>query len=696
MSNKIQMAKSKIKIIIFLILSITLLCSYPSYAIMRDTVMRDAYVFSTASWTCIAGNANTTYNYFTVGGQYTGIPYNWGGYESVSSAFYKLSIGRIAGDSKIFGAVSSSFAGVDCSGYVSTCWRSGRYTTSTLENICKKYPITWTDLIRGDVTNKAGSHVRLFDCYTTGTNQIMFYEATAGVKPCRVVYRVLSKDTTYKPLRYDKIEDGPLPVAGFYGTPVNGAAPLSVNFYDTSSGTPTGWGWTFGDGSSATVQNPAHLYLNPGNYTVTLIARNAYGVSTVTRTNYIVVGIKPTASFYGTPTAGPAPLLVQFYDTSTNAPTSWYWTFGDGSTSAVMNPSQLYTTPGNYPVTLIASNQYGSSTAVKPNYIMVATPPVLELNRYGEFTVSSDTIHWYFEVYGDGTGAGMLMVDTTAGYIVIEQIPGQKGKLTQVFSVPSTGWYTAKTKVWTTIGTPNQQQKVYLYLQELDSNTTVVATGNQVIQPGSGYFGGAGNQKEMQISFYTQSTLMGVQLVAINPSSSGVAGGLYADYVWVTPGAPQPTAIIFSDSFDSGTAGWLFQPYGDAASAGTWLNEYSNLILTQAGGQKGKASKLFNLTTTAKPVSASVWVYSDVSALNKSQKIYLYLYDYTTGYTAIIDSGNAILQPGKWWTPDTTWRQLQFIFTPSSLYNALQLVGINPEGNDWAGLYFDALEVKQD
>ncbi len=37
------------------------------------------------------------------------------------------------------------------------------------------------------------------------------------------------------------------PAAAFSGTPVSGAAPLTVSFTDTSAGDPTGWAWFFGD-----------------------------------------------------------------------------------------------------------------------------------------------------------------------------------------------------------------------------------------------------------------------------------------------------------------------------------------------------------------------------------------------------------------------------------------------------------------
>jgi len=40
------------------------------------------------------------------------------------------------------------------------------------------------------------------------------------------------------------------------------------NITDTSRHSLVGWGWNFGDGGSATVENPSHSYLSNGNYTV--------------------------------------------------------------------------------------------------------------------------------------------------------------------------------------------------------------------------------------------------------------------------------------------------------------------------------------------------------------------------------------------------------------------------------------------
>ncbi|MFV1981667.1 MAG: PKD domain-containing protein, partial [Rhodothermia bacterium] len=79
------------------------------------------------------------------------------------------------------------------------------------------------------------------------------------------------------------------PVAAFSGTPTSGEAALNVSFNDQSSGAPTSWNWTFGDGGTSTDQNPTRTYTAAGNYTVSLTASNGQGSDDEIKTNYITV-----------------------------------------------------------------------------------------------------------------------------------------------------------------------------------------------------------------------------------------------------------------------------------------------------------------------------------------------------------------------------------------------------------------------
>jgi tripartite motif-containing protein 71 len=167
-----------------------------------------------------------------------------------------------------------------------------------------------------------------------------------------------------------------LPVANFTSNVTKGYAPLSVQFTDKSTGSPTSWSWKFGDGSTSTAQNPTHKYSKTGKYTVSLTVKNAAGSNTTTKTNYITVIAKPVAEFSATPTSGKIPLTVKFTDKSTGTPTKWKWTFGDGNTSTKQNPTYKYSKAGKYTVTLTVTNAAGSNTVTKTNYITVVAKPV--------------------------------------------------------------------------------------------------------------------------------------------------------------------------------------------------------------------------------------------------------------------------------------------------------------------------------
>ena len=94
-------------------------------------------------------------------------------------------------------------------------------------------------------------------------------------------------------------------IASFLPDVTDGAAPLAVQFTDTSAGSPTAWQWNFGDGSAnVTLQNPAYTFPTPGAYTVMLTVSD--GVQSSTATSQINVEAGATAVPL-TDTATPAP-----------------------------------------------------------------------------------------------------------------------------------------------------------------------------------------------------------------------------------------------------------------------------------------------------------------------------------------------------------------------------------------------------
>ncbi|HZC32477.1 MAG TPA: PKD domain-containing protein, partial [Candidatus Bathyarchaeia archaeon] len=85
----------------------------------------------------------------------------------------------------------------------------------------------------------------------------------------------------------------------------------------------------------------------------------------------------PAASFTSAPSSPLTGVAVTFTDTSTNAPNAWSWSFGDGATSTLQNPSHTWATAGTYTVSLTATNGYGSSSPATAQVVVTndTTPP---------------------------------------------------------------------------------------------------------------------------------------------------------------------------------------------------------------------------------------------------------------------------------------------------------------------------------
>jgi PKD repeat protein len=79
------------------------------------------------------------------------------------------------------------------------------------------------------------------------------------------------------------------PQAAFAADPTSGWEPLTVQFTDQSTHSPTAWDWNFGDGTSSSVQHPLHTYQTAGRYLVSLTAANAAGSHTAVSADYIMV-----------------------------------------------------------------------------------------------------------------------------------------------------------------------------------------------------------------------------------------------------------------------------------------------------------------------------------------------------------------------------------------------------------------------
>ncbi|NPA67404.1 MAG: PKD domain-containing protein [Chlorobi bacterium] len=156
-----------------------------------------------------------------------------------------------------------------------------------------------------------------------------------------------------------------------------GCSPFTVQFTRTTPGTT--YLWDFGDGETATQNEPEHTFvntsLNPIDYIVT-----AYSVSPNncldTAQKTITVYPRPLLDFTATPPVAYYPdSEIDIINYSPSGYTNYYWDFGDGNTSLLEQPgSHTYNDCGNYEISLSADNTWCSDT-IRKNITITAMQP---------------------------------------------------------------------------------------------------------------------------------------------------------------------------------------------------------------------------------------------------------------------------------------------------------------------------------
>lgn len=225
----------------------------------------------------------------------------------------------------------------------------------------------------------------------------------------------------------------------FFADQQKGTVPFNVSFTSLSTGLCDHFEWSFGDGEASFEENPVHIYLEPGVYSVSLFVSGTAGSDKKTRIGYISafeadIGpeyeqepetsqraledapliIKneeeeeedpvkklndslPTkveqtvsvpismeslvhADFSAVPFEGTAPLQVKFEEQSSGEIIKREWKFGDGLFSEMENPTHVYDIPGTYEVSFTVTGTDNEDTKTRSSYIVVhpdQSPPTL-------------------------------------------------------------------------------------------------------------------------------------------------------------------------------------------------------------------------------------------------------------------------------------------------------------------------------
>jgi PKD repeat protein len=210
---------------------------------------------------------------------------------------------------------------------------------------------------------------------------------------------------------------------------VQGCTSLTVNFSNSTPGLPNQpassftYLWDFGDGATSNVFAPSHTYASRSlPYTVTLTATNGNGcATTASKVQYINVNPPPGTEFTALPdTITTIPnYSFTFKDESKTPPVTWFWDFGDKTTSTRQNPSHTYADTGLYKVTLSTYTAFGCTDSKTHFVRIIGVPGQLYVPNVFMPTSLTPELR-VFTVKGSGIKQWTMRIFNTWGQMVFE------------------------------------------------------------------------------------------------------------------------------------------------------------------------------------------------------------------------------------------------------------------------------------
>jgi gliding motility-associated-like protein len=183
-------------------------------------------------------------------------------------------------------------------------------------------------------------------------------------------------------------------------------AANTVSFSNTSNGAGS-FTWNFGDpttlADTSHATSPSYTYPDTGSYQVMLVAYSPNNPG-CNDTSYSSVHIQNayTANFTFTsdPCIGNELSFTATSSSPSNAPPSWYWSFGDSDSSSLQNPTHTYSSPGDYTVILISTIPGGLNCTDTVAQKVISISPDADLFIPNTFTPNGDNNNDLFRVRG--------------------------------------------------------------------------------------------------------------------------------------------------------------------------------------------------------------------------------------------------------------------------------------------------------
>ncbi|OFY83486.1 MAG: hypothetical protein A2275_16955, partial [Bacteroidetes bacterium RIFOXYA12_FULL_35_11] len=213
------------------------------------------------------------------------------------------------------------------------------------------------------------------------------------------------------------------PQTEFSASYQTGCLPIEFIFFDNtiSDTTITDYLWNFGDSALSTDINPVHEYQNFGAYDVSLSVINVLGCTNNLVKQDFIKALSPDPHFYAfdsTLCMGDSLILN---NESESEIVNYFWSFGDGNTSANEAPWHVFADTGIYTVSLTIIDDHGcDSTKIISNYISIQEAPQADfisdifsaecypaLIHFTDLSESNHTGSWIW-LFGDNQTASEL------------------------------------------------------------------------------------------------------------------------------------------------------------------------------------------------------------------------------------------------------------------------------------------------
>lgn len=166
--------------------------------------------------------------------------------------------------------------------------------------------------------------------------------------------------------------------------------------------------WNFSDGISSALKNVTRTWPSPGPKSATLKAKFSNGCEASVTKNFTVL-LQPNAQFDVNDICNSETAIFVNKSSGDEANISYSWSFGDGGSSLIQNPTHVYPIANttNYTAVLVASYSNGCNDTFRKS-VTVSETPVCDFTYKGlgfrktQFTPSNTTYTSYQWMFGEG------------------------------------------------------------------------------------------------------------------------------------------------------------------------------------------------------------------------------------------------------------------------------------------------------